>query len=111
MCCKNCSRPGAYTVYGRILDENNSYSTCSTLVTVNDAQIVPTGGFTVTANARINSGTETVATFTDPGGIDLLSAYAANIAWGDGSTSTGTIAAANGVFTVSSSHMYAAGGS
>ncbi len=48
-----------------------------------------------------------VATFTDPAGAEPLADYAATIAWGDGTTSAGTISVSNGVFTVSGSHTYA----
>src|SRR5262249_9215048 len=58
------------------------------------------------------SATQTVATFTDPGGAESLSAYAAVIDWGDNSASAGTISGPNGsgVFTVTGSHTYATPG-
>jgi hypothetical protein len=53
-----------------------------------------------------------VATFTDPGGAESPSNYSATIAWGDNSSSTGTISGpdANGGFSVSGGHTYAQGG-
>jgi hypothetical protein len=49
----------------------------------------------------------TLATFTDPDSIGTTTPYAATIAWGDGTTSAGTITLTT-VFTVSGSHTYAA---
>ena len=56
--------------------------------------------------------TGTVVTFTDadPGGT--ASDYSANIVWGDGAQSTGTVTAGqNGGFVVSGTHTYATPGS
>jgi|GEM_PF-6337443 len=52
----------------------------------------------------------TLATFTDPNPTAAASDYQANIDWGDGSTSTGTVSAANGGFAVAGSHTYAQAG-
>jgi N-acetylneuraminic acid mutarotase len=76
-----------------------------------DPAVSPTGGFTVRASEGANSGSQTVATFTDPGGAEALTDYSASIAWGDSATSPGTITYSNGVFTVSGSHQYAEEGS
>ena len=47
------------------------------------------------------SGSQTVATFTDPGGDESLANYSASINWGDGNTSAGAITGpVNGVYTV-----------
>src|SRR5262249_27780197 len=53
---------------------------------------------------------QTVATFTDPGGAESLADYSADINWGDGTPTQvggGTITLSNGVFTVGGSHTYA----
>jgi hypothetical protein len=75
---------------------------------------VATGGFSLSAVAGAPSTTQTVATLTDPGGVSSSSSYLANIAWGDGTVSQGSIAAASGPsapgFTVSASHNYAQAG-
>jgi hypothetical protein len=49
----------------------------------------------------------TVATFTDPDTASTASEYNATIAWGDGSSSAGTISGSGGNFTVSGGHTYA----
>jgi hypothetical protein len=60
-----------------------------------------------------------VAAFTDTGGADPLTNYSATIAWGDGSTSAGTVSRAAtpagaaisaDLFTVAGSHTYTAPG-
>jgi uncharacterized repeat protein (TIGR01451 family) len=76
-----------------------------------DPAVVATGNFTVPATEGIDSGAQTVATFTDPGGAEALTDYSADIAWGDGHTSTGVIALSGGVFTVKGSNTYSEEGS
>jgi hypothetical protein len=49
---------------------------------------------------------QTVATFTDPGGPEMVGDYTAAINWGDGKTSAGTITVSSGVFTVTGAHTY-----
>jgi hypothetical protein len=102
---------GTYTVYGRIFDKNGGYTDYSTQVVVSDPQVVPAGGFAVTATKASDSGSQTVATFTDPGGAEATGSYAATIDWGDGHTSGGTISLRGTVFTVSGNHTYAEQGS
>jgi hypothetical protein len=99
---------GNYTVYGRIIDKDGGYTTYSTAVTVTDPAVVGTGGFTFNATMGVPSATQTVATFTDPGGAEPLADYAASIAWGDNTSSAGTFTfnSGSGVFTVSGSHTY-----
>lgn len=80
-------------------------------VTVSDPAVVATGGFMVTGSEGSSTGSQTVATFTDPGGAEALADYSADIAWGDSSSSAGTITGpVGGVFTVSGSHTYADNG-
>jgi hypothetical protein len=102
---------GTYTVYGRIFDKNGGYTDYNTQVVVSDPQIVPTGGFAVTATKGSDSGSQTVATFTDPGVAEATGSYAATIDWGDGHTGAGAISLSGGVFTVSGNHTYAEQGS
>lgn len=48
-----------------------------------------------------------VATFTDTDTALTASDFSANIVWGDGASTAGTISGANGKFTVSGAHAYA----
>ena len=77
-------------------------------VTVSDPAVMAAGGFLVTAVEGADSGSQTVATFTDPGGAEPLADYSALINWGDGTpASVGSISSAGGVFTVKGNHTYA----
>jgi hypothetical protein len=82
-------------------------------VRVVDPPVQATGGFTLSTVAGVNTGVQTVATFTDPGGAETLNDYSATINWGDNSpSSSGTISGpSNGVFTVQASHLYTLAGS
>jgi hypothetical protein len=55
--------------------------------------------------------TTTVATFTDPGGVESTGDYSATIDWGDGSTTSGVITQpdSQGVFQVLGHHDYEEG--
>lgn len=48
-----------------------------------------------------------VATFTDQGSISPGSEFTANINWGDGNSSAGTVTGASGSYVVSGGHTYA----
>jgi hypothetical protein len=56
-------------------------------------------------------GTTIVARFTDPNTSDAASSFTASINWGDGTTTSGTVAGSNGFFTVAGGHTYADEGS
>jgi hypothetical protein len=75
--------------------------------TLQDAPLTASGT-TVTATEGAQF-TGTVGTFTDAGG-GRLSDYTAQIVWGDGSTTSGTVSGANGGYTVSGVHAYAEDG-
>ncbi|HSS79772.1 MAG TPA: PKD domain-containing protein, partial [Gaiellaceae bacterium] len=72
---------------------------------VADAPLSASDGIAVSASAG-QAFTATVATFTDPA-PEPPASYSANINWGDGQTSAGSIA---GGFSVSGGHTYANGG-
>ena len=52
-----------------------------------------------------------VATFTDSDATQPASNFTATIAWGDGTTSAGTVTGGSGSFTVTGAHTYAESGS
>jgi uncharacterized membrane protein len=79
-------------------------------ISISDPSVVAAGGYTLTAVEESNSGLQTVATFTDPGGFEPQAGYTAQIAWGDGTSSTGAIllpAAGQTTATVTGQHVYA----
>jgi PKD repeat protein len=98
-----------YQITVTIHHEGALTATATSTATVSDPPVVATGGFAFSAKECILSVVQTVATFTDPGGPEVLGDYSATIDWGDSSpTSTGTITlGGGGVFTVSGNHTYA----
>src|SRR5205807_758255 len=77
--------------------------------TVRDAALTATGPVIQSIEGQRFSGP--VATFADANSGGVAGDYTAVIAWGDGSTSTGTVVADGSGFTVVGAHVYAAAGS
>jgi Ca2+-binding RTX toxin-like protein len=106
---------GPYTVNVKVTDTQTGHSdTQSFAVSVSDPAVTPTGGFTFNAVEGVPSATQTVATFTDPGGPEALADYSVSIDWGDGTpidTTSGAISGpdGSGVYTVTGSHTFASG--
>jgi uncharacterized repeat protein (TIGR01451 family) len=113
---------GVFTVQGShtYVDENTAYIITITIhhdfapdaivlsrAEISDPAVIATGGFAISGTEGLDTGNVTVATFTDPGGAETLSDYSADIAWGDGLTSSGSISFAGGMFTVTAGHTYA----
>jgi hypothetical protein len=101
---------GSYQVSLAATDKDGGTSVVTQAFTVSDPEVVVTGGYVVTATVGSNSGPQTVATFTDPGGAEAIADYAATVTWGDGSSSPGTITLGDGAFLVTASHTYATAG-
>jgi hypothetical protein len=97
---------GSYPISIAVSDLGGSTATITGTATVADAPLSATGGFTVIAPQGTDSGSQTVATFTDPDGAETLGNYSATIDWGDHTTSTGHIAFSGGVFMVTGNHTY-----
>ena len=102
---RNGSKPIAVTIsgaYGTVASTSfNASVAIDPTITANS--IAPTEGASFSG---------TVAHFTDASNTATTSDFTAAIAWGDGSTNTGTITAANGGgFDVAGSHTYAEEGS
>ncbi|HLJ96305.1 MAG TPA: choice-of-anchor Q domain-containing protein [Gemmataceae bacterium] len=105
----SCPEEGNYTITVTINHENTTPQTVTSSSTVSDPSVVATGSFPFTAVEGALSATQTVATFTDPAGPSMLSAYSASIDWGDGTPATsGSISQPAGgtTFTVAGSHSY-----
>ena len=112
---------GLHTVTITVTDTLDNASGSKTFtVSVSEQPVDATGGFTVQANIGIDSGPQTVATFTDPAGAEPNAAdpagtsadhYSASIDWGDGTQSLGSITPLNPAsspqqFTVTGNHTY-----
>ena len=77
-------------------------------VSVSDPSVNATGSFVVSSVEGANSGSQTVATFTDPGGPEPLTDYSTVINWGDGTAATvGAITLSGGIYSVIGNHTYA----
>jgi cyclophilin family peptidyl-prolyl cis-trans isomerase len=97
---------------GNIAHTNRAAALNSTIADSTFAErgivITPNNGITPVQGTAV---TTQVATFTDAVATDKAVDFTALIAWGDGSTSAGTIVAqAGGGFTISGSHKYLVGG-
>jgi len=104
------SEEGTYTATVAVTHAGAPDATATSTAVVSDPAVAENGGFTVTAAAGSASASQTLATFTDPGGAEALADYSATIAWGDGTSSPGAINEFGGTFTVSGSHSYASAG-
>lgn len=95
---------GTYTVTVAINDLDSTSTSATGTVTVADGALTAAGLHLPLHNHAVSG---VVASFTDsdPGGT--VTDYTAAIAWGDGTSSTGTVAASGGGFTVSGGHTYA----
>jgi hypothetical protein len=97
---------GSFPVSVTINDVGGSTTTSSTTATVADARLIAAGLPVAAVEGTSFSGPVAIFGDTDPGGT--LSDYAATINWGDGTTSSGTVAV-NGTsgFVVNGTHTYA----
>jgi hypothetical protein len=108
---------GSYNFSITVTDVGRNTATITGTATVADAALAGDtgspdgagGGYVVTATEGSDSGLQTVATFTDPGGAEDIGGYSASINWGDGHTSAGTVTydLTTGLFTVQGSNSYA----
>ena len=103
---------GTYVPKVTVTDSTGLSGSAKFNVSVSDPAVVPTGGFIVNDVEGAASGSQTVATFTDPGGPEVTGDYAATIDWGDGTAITaGSISVSGGLFSVNGNHGYAEEGS
>jgi uncharacterized repeat protein (TIGR01451 family) len=98
---------GPYTISTVIQHESAPSTTVtSTAVVAEQAVVLNTTPLTVTGQEGAALNNVAVATFTDPGGNEPVTEYAATIDWGDGTTSPGFITFSSGTYTVLGSHTY-----
>jgi hypothetical protein len=79
-------------------------------IAVAEADVLTPHAATITGTAGQALNNVTVATFSNSDTASPASDFTASIAWGDGTTSAGTVSGSGGTFTVSGSHTYAAAG-
>jgi Bacterial Ig-like domain (group 1) len=105
--CNVYSEEGTYTITTTITDTDNATNgaTVTSTATVGDAALTATCASPPNSVQAFSGPT---ATFTDASSTGTLSDFSATIAWGDSSTSAGTITGGPGIapYTVSGSHTY-----
>ncbi|HJT35300.1 MAG TPA: DUF4214 domain-containing protein, partial [Pirellulales bacterium] len=95
---------GTKTVTVTVSDQGGATATATTTATVGDAALAATAASITTTEGATFSGT--VATFTDANPGALLGDYTANIVWGDGATTSGTLGATQAGILVNGNHSY-----
>jgi hypothetical protein len=105
---------GTYVVTVTITDSNGPTTTSGgNLATVKDAALTGTNGGSTNATEGTSITISPLVTFTDANPKGTLSDFTATIAWGDGTSSTGTITQPGGVgtpFAVAGTHTYVSEG-
>jgi hypothetical protein len=107
------SDTGSFSIAAKVLDVGGSSisGTSSTFTVAPSPVEVTSVAAPPSPTEGANTGTFTVATFTDSNTTETASNFTAVIGWGDGTTSTVTsasgISGSNGSFTVTASHTYA----
>lgn len=101
---------GSGAISVAIVHDGNSTVTALSAYSIADPAVQLTGSSLATTEGSVLSAA--VATFTDPGGPEDEGDYSAQINWGDGTVSPGTVSlsAANGVYTISGNHVYLSAG-
>ena len=96
-----------YQITITIHHDNTTPQVVTGSATVSDPAVIATA-IDFIASRNLPYTNLAVATFTDPGGPEVLSDYSAIIDWGDGTSSIGVISGpdSNGVFTVTGDHTY-----
>jgi hypothetical protein len=79
---------------------------------ISDAPLLLTAAAPIAANEGIPLVNVPVATFVDLGGAEKVADYSAQIEWGDGIVSPGTVSysTATGTFTITGDHLYSVAG-
>src|SRR5262249_15169612 len=79
-------------------------------VTVFDTDVLSASGTTIHGDPNVALNNVTVATFTDTNTVNDAGDFVATVDWGDGTTTTGTVAGSGGSFSVLGSHTYTQNG-
>ncbi len=101
-------KAGSYPISVTINDAGGSTATATSTATVSAATLAPNGPGAALTVVEGQPFTAQLGEFTTGNPIANILQFSATIAWGDGSTSTGTITQSSaGVFTVTGTHTYA----
>jgi PKD repeat protein len=99
-----------YSITVTATDGQNTSSPQTFTWTVQDASLAA-GSLSVASGTEGVSSSSLSASFTDAFTGAAASDFTATIAWGDGSTSLGTVTGSNGSYSINASHQYAEEGS
>jgi hypothetical protein len=102
---------GMYTVTATITRTGGSSVVLTTPANVVDAALTANTPPSINGTAFTAIPNQVVATFTDAAPSALVGEFTANVAWGDGSNSPGTISVNGNTISVSSGHTYTSAGS
>lgn len=97
-------RTSGYATTVTVAGRTGPSASASGLATVSDAPLTATG--TNLSFKAKRSSTMTVATFTDADPAGAATDYSATVDWGDGSSSSGAVAASSPGFKVTGAHSY-----
>jgi large repetitive protein len=107
------SQVGSFTATATVAESNGNTNTVIGTI-ASAATVADPNTLTATASTfDVTQGTPTsatVAVFTDSFLAATADIFHANIDWGDGTSSNGSVTGSNGAFTVTSSHPYVANG-
>jgi hypothetical protein len=101
----NYADEGTYSVAVNISDAGGASTVATSTAAVTDAKLIATG--TTIQPTAGTPFTGTVATFTDANSLASASDFSATIAWGDHTSSAGTVVASGSGFAVQGTHTYA----
>ena len=85
------ARAGSYTITVTIGHDQAAAVTVTDTASVADPAVSPAGSLSQSLVYGQSTGTQTVATFTDPGGASAPADYQATINWGDNTSSAGVV--------------------
>src|SRR5205085_550651 len=95
-----------YTVTVTISHEATTPQVVTDTALVADPPVQATGGNAFAPTEGQDSGTLTVAAFTDPGGPESVADYGATIDWGDGVVTAGQVFPSGAGFVVLGAHAF-----
>jgi uncharacterized repeat protein (TIGR01451 family) len=97
-----------YTITVTVHHDQAPDASATSAASVTDPSVVVVGGYKLGAVEGKDTGTVTVARFSDPGGNEPVGDYSASIDWGDGTPqdSNAVISFSNGMYTVKGHHVY-----
>lgn len=100
---------GSYAITTTIIEDvpGTAAATATSTASIAEADLTVSPPPAAVAFTEGSSSSGVFAIISDPGSNDPATRFSANIAWGDGTVSSGTLTGSAGSYTVSGSHAYA----